>query len=269
MNSRFLLFFLCLLSFAACKKNPVISPKDTKGLSYGDSVFYIRNQSYVINPVSPGVGTYTAFPDNLLIDNTTGQITVDIIGKGFESQTGMKYKIMFREAGTDKLDSTYITLSGINYLDKIYYLSQHDTIISPIYNASFNKNLPSGTYGIQADNDLAINAVNGQINIKECIRRGLFKTPAENGEWEELTIQYKTNDNSNNATNSIDVAIYYYNRITDVPRNITPIMRAHQTMMLGLSQPEIPLTVGPTENDLPDNISISRPRPPCIIIIAN
>jgi hypothetical protein len=259
--------FICLL-FASCKKNSATgigngSPK----LSYGDSVFYVRGQSYEISPNITETGTYTAFPENLLIDKATGKITVAIMGNGKESQTGLRYKIKFQATGSNRVDSTYIVLAGINYLDKIYYLSQNDSIISPIYNADISKSLPSGTFGIQADSKLAINPLNGQINVKECIRRGLFDRPAENGEWEEVTITYKANDNSNSATNRIDIALYFYNTVNDIPSNVSNVMRAHQTMVLGVPQPAIPITTGPIDNDLPDNLAINRPRPPCIMII--
>jgi len=212
-------------------------------------------------------GTYTAYPDNLLIDPTTGNITVAIMGLGGESQTGLKYKIKFKAAGSGFVDSTFIIISGINYLDKIYNLSQNDSIVNPVYNAGISNSIPAGTYGIQADNELSINPANGQINLKECIRKGLFNLPVENGEWEEVTITYKSNDNSQGATNRIDVALYYYRTINDVPSNISQVMQAHQARVLGVPQTPIPNTLGPIDNDLPDNISLTKPRPPCVIVI--
>ncbi len=256
--------------FSSCKK-PVDTdpPASSQRLSYGDSIFYVKNQAYQVTPVNAKPGTYTAFPGNLLIDNATGRITVGIIGNGLESQTGLRYKIKYQSSDGAEVDSTYIVLAGINYLDKIYYLSQNDSIIYPLYNARLSNPIPGGTYGIQPDANLAIDPVTGQINIKECIRRGFFNTPAENGEWEEVTVQYKSNDYSNNATNSIDIALYFYNTLADVPSNVSAVMREHQKMMVGIDQPEIPQTGGPLDLDLPDNLSITRPRPPCIIIVAN
>ncbi len=261
---------IAVILIISCKKDQGegSTGSDAK-LSYGESIFYLRSSDYTVRPSFNKTGTYSSFPDNLLINSSTGEITITVTGKGQESQTGMKYKVMFEEAATGKRDSTYITIAGINYLDKIYYLSQNDSIIRPIYNHSLTSAIPAGTYGIQADNKLAINPQTGEINIKECIRRGLFKSPAENGEWEELAINYKSNDNSSNVQNNIDVAIYFYNRLTDVPSNVSSVMRAHQTMMAGLAQPLIPVTTGPIETDLPDNLSFARPRPPCIVIVAN
>jgi hypothetical protein len=258
-----------LIIFSACKKPVEPSQPGTASFRYSDSVFYVRSTSYQVAPINNRSGTYTAFPENLLIDPSTGNITVTITGKGLESQTGLKYKIRFQETGTGFVDSTYITIAGINYLDRIYYLDQHDTIVSPLYNGSLSTSLPAGTYGISPDNRLAIDPSTGKINLKECMRRGMFDLPAENGEWEEVTVEYKSADGSNQATNRIDIALYFYNRLTDVPVNVSELMRAHQTMVLGVNQSPIPVTIGPFDNDLPDNVAMNRPRPPCIIIIAN
>jgi hypothetical protein len=263
-------FFLACLVFMACQKSGTNTNNNAnQPLSYGDSVFYLKAQNYDISPVRQRTGVYTAFPDNLLIDPATGKITVAIMGKAGESQTGLRYKIRFQEAGTDKVDSTYIVIAGINYLDRIYDLSQDDTIISPVYNADLSAGTPSGTYGIQADRRLGINGTNGQINIRECIRRGMFDLPMENGEWEEVTITYRSNDKSNSVTNSIDVALYYYRSTEDIPSNVSQLMRAHQSMVLGVDHRAIPSTRGPIDNDLPDNVSLSKPRPPCVVIVGN
>ena len=261
------LLWMLVASLASCEKKSG-GEVQSQRLSYGDSIFYIKDQNYAVSPNLTQPGTYTAFPDNLLIDPATGKITVAIMGHGGESQTGLRYKIRFQASGSNFVDSTYIVLAGINYLDQIYNLSRGDSIIYPVYNAKLGNALPAGSYGIQAYNKLAINPANGQININECIRRGLFDLPVENGEWEELTINYKSNDNSNNATNRIDVALYYYHTIADVPSNIAQLMQAHHRMTLGITQPAIPNTTGPFDNDLPDNVSLTKPRPPCVIVIA-
>lgn len=258
-----------ILLVSSCRKSSDPNPPAGNNFSYGDSVFYLKTQTYQVSPTNPRPGVYTAYPENLLIDQATGRITVAMMGNGQESQTGMKYKIRYESTDGTVKDSTYIVIAGINYIDRIYYLSQNDSIIRPLYNASLSNGLPSGTYGINPDSDLAIDPSNGYINIKECIRRGFFNIPAENGEWEEVTVQYKSNDGSNQALNRIDIALYYYNNIADIPSNVSAVMREHQKMTLGVAQPEVPVTYGPIDLDLPDNLSISRPRPPCIIIVAN
>ena len=273
MRTRLFFHFSLLtviLAFWACNKrdgnnNSITSQK----LSYGDSIFYLGAQDYTITPTNTNSGTYTAFPDNLLIDKATGKITVKVMGQGSESQTGLRYKIKFQPTGAGEADSTYIVLAGINYLDRVYRLSENDTIIRPVYNADPSKSLPSGTYGIQADNRLSINSTTGEINIKECIRKGMFDLPVENGEWEEVSITYKSNDKSNSITNRIDIALYYYRTVQEIPSNVSQLMRAHQVQVIGVDQQPIPITTGPIDNDLPDNISMFKPRPPCVIIVGN
>jgi len=266
-----LLGSILLLTQCGKSKCDCATPPDPGGklISYSDSVFYVRSQSYVVSPTVTRKGIYKAFPNNLLIDSTTGKITVKVMGLGDESQTGLRYKITFQPTGSTQIDSTFIVLSGINYLDRIYRLSQNDTIIRPIYNADLSKKLPSGTYGIQPDKRLEINTENGEINIMECIRRGMFDLPTKNGEWEEFTISYKSNDGSNSVTNRIDIALYYYKSVQDIPSNVSSLMRAHQVQVLGIPQPDIPVTTGPIDTDLPNNISYSKPRPPCVIIVGN
>jgi hypothetical protein len=273
MGTRYLINFILIIIisivYACNKKGRENNGITNTPLSYGDSVFYVGAQDYVISPVNTRVGTYSAFPDNLVIDKATGRITVKVMGLGAESQTGLRYKIKFQPEGTGQADSTYIVIAGINYLDRVYRLSQNDTIIYPIYNADISTPLPAGTYGLQADNRLSINPSNGQINIKDCIRKGLFDQPVENGEWEELTISYKSNDKSNSVTNRIDIALYYYKTLQDIPSNVSQLMRAHQSQVLGVNHQQIPVTSSPIDTDLPDNISMFKPRPPCVIIVGN
>jgi hypothetical protein len=261
-----ILLLTCLLVFS-CKK----SSNNNNGkaqLAYGDSIFYLKSNDYTISPLNGKAGTYEAFPGNLLIDNTTGTITVALKGKDGQSQTGLKYKITFRPSIGDFTDSAFITLSGINYLDAFHYVSQNDSIISPAYNANTSLLLPNGNYSISADNKLSINPVNGQINVNESIRRGFFDDPAHSS-WKQTTIRYAINDQSNSVQNQLDVILYHYNSIAEVPTNVSNLMQAHQALSLGVNRLNIPATVGPIDNNLSSNLSLSKPRPPCIVIIGH
>lgn len=256
----------CLLLIYACKKTPVTPTPKTR-FAYSDSVFYLKSNSYTISPLNVTSGIYTAFPDNLLIDNSTGIITVALKGKDGQSQTGLKYKINFRSSSGD-VDSTYIIISGINYFDGFHYLSQNDSIIRPVYNSDTTKLLPPGNYGIGADNKLAINPANGQININESIRRGFFDDPSHSS-WKQTTVKYSINDNSAGVENQIDVILYHYNNLSEVPSNISGLMQAHQVMSLSVNRTFIPSTIAPVDNNLSSNLSLSKPRPPCVVIIGH
>jgi hypothetical protein len=257
--------FFLVASFFACKKKTVTdNPQpSTSKLNYGDSVFYLKSAGYVISPVNAKSGTYSAFPNNLNINSTTGAITVSLKGNDGQSQTGLKYKVKFTSANNE-IDSTYITIAGITYVDRFYTLSRNDSIIYPIYNADISKELPAGSFS--GDNKLAINTSNGQINVKETIRRGFFDNQL-NASWKQTTIRYTSNDKSNNAGNSIDVILYYYNSAADVPSNVSALMQAHQRMAVGINGPSVPSTTGAIDNNLSSDLSLTKPRPPCIVIV--
>ena len=259
--------FVCLLGLDACKKNLVQeSPLNTNAkLSYGDSILYIKGADYKLAPVSKKTGIYKAFPENLNIDATTGEITVSVKGNDGESQTGLRYKITFSSSNSEVSDSTYIVLSGINYPDKFYYLSQNDSIIYPIYNADVSKNLPAASYDF--DNRLALNPANGQINIKETIRRGFFNDVQPNTQWKQTTVKYSINDGSVNTTNTMDIILYYYNTLNDIPAHVSSIMQAHQKLLIGVPLTTVPATFAPIDRNISSDLSIKRPRPPCIVIV--
>jgi len=268
MRTLSILILVILVALQACKKHSADNnPPVNNRLSYGDSVFYLKSTSYAILPVNTKQGTYTAFPDNLNINPSTGAIAVTLKGNDGQSQTGLRYKIKFTST-FNEVDSTYITISGITYVDRFYDLSKNDSIIYPVYNADISKELPPGNYNIASDNKLALNATNGQINIKETIRRGFFDNQL-NASWKQTTIKYSANDNSNNVSNDIDVILYYYNSANDVPSNVSALMQAHQRMAVGINIQSVPNTFAPVDNNLSSDLSLSKPRPPCIVIVGH
>lgn len=256
---------LVVMFFLSCKREPGAAKSADKKISYGDSVFYLKSASYTIAPVNAKAGTYTAFPDNLKINSATGAITVSLNGNDGQSQTGLRYKIKFTST-SNEVDSTYITIAGINYVDKFYHLSQNEDFIRPVYNADLSTPLPSGSYTAD-DNDLAINPSNGHIDIRKTIENGFFDNQL-NSSWKEVTVEYRTSDN-NNVTNSIDIILYYYNSVNDIPSNVSALMQAHQRMTLGVNSTLIPSTFGPVDNNLDSDLSLFKPRPPCIIIVGH
>jgi hypothetical protein len=270
MRTLSIQILVILASLQACNKHSVTNPLSTNPaasnrLSYGDSVFYLKSGSYTIAPVKAKAGTYTAFPNNLNINSATGVITVSLKGNDGQSQTGLRYKIKFASTNNE-VDSTYITISGITYVDRFYELPKNDSIIYPIYNADVSKELPPGTYS--SDNKLAINSTNLQINIKETIRIGFFDNQL-NDICKQVTVKYKASDNSNNADNNIDIILYYYNSINDVPSNVSALMQAHQRMAVGISGESVPNTFAPVDNNLSSDLSLFKPRPPCIVIVGH
>jgi hypothetical protein len=267
---KYLFLLLPFLLSVSCKKNNAGTGNDNPAtetkvkLGYGDSVFYLKNQpaDYIITPLNQSSGTYSAYPEGLEMNSATGAINIS------QSETGLRYKIKFTSAnGPANNDSTYIIVSGLNYLDKFYYFSQNDTILSPVYNADPSKAVPAGTYGLSGNSKLAINNATGQINLKKTIQNGLFSDDPQNDEWRKIKLDYKSADNSANAKNRIEMVLYVYNTINDVPSNVSLLMRAHQPMVFGINQSMIPITTAAPDLSVNNEVSISKPRPPCIVVI--
>ncbi|MDB5205520.1 MAG: hypothetical protein JWR72_595 [Flavisolibacter sp.] len=265
--------FFGLFNLTQCSKRDCgcITPPLNGGnlkLSYGDSIFYLKSADYVISPLKLKEGTYTTFPNNLKIDEATGKITVTVNGTDGASQTGLWYKIKYKSNTTNEEDSTNILIAGITYVDKIYNLAQGDSIIHPFYNGNPLEAIPRGNYDLQHDDEFAINPTNGQINIKESARRGFFDSNPLMG-WKKATVKYAVDDNSKSVRNSIEIVLYYYNTLADVPSNVSSLMQAHQAMTLGFKTAPIPSTFGAIDNNLPSDLSLSKPRPPCLVIIGH
>ncbi|MDQ3276854.1 MAG: hypothetical protein M3Q06_00915 [Bacteroidota bacterium] len=259
------LLLTCLL-LAACKKDKSPTTSATGKLSYGDSVFYLKAAAYTISPLTPKTGSYSAFPADLNMDPQTGKITVSLKGKdGTNSQTGLRYRIIFQPANGPS-DTTYIVLAGINYQDKIYYLDQNQTTANPVYNASATLSFPGGTFS-SSNSKLAIHPATGQIDLQKTVENSLFHNDPKDNDWEVVTINYQTNDAGAGSKNSLDVVLYYYSATDKIPSNISSIMRVHQEQLIGLAPTAIPVTNAPIDNEIDNIVSLSKPRPPCIIII--
>lgn len=251
------------------KKESTISTASTR-LRYSDSIFYLQNQAYTVAPEGNRRGTYRAVPDNLEIDPTTGKVTVKVEGKDNVSQTGLWYKIIFEPGSGGTKDSTYIMISGVNYVDRFYFLDQHQTIISPIYNGDPLQPVQAGHF--QSDDaSLPIDATTGQINIAKIDFNKLF-----NGEpWKKVTVKYNLYDKSGGVENRIDIILYNYSKWDAVPSMVSQIMKAHQHMTLRLDTDPIQTATGTDNTRLPDyfkefdvnNYSTWKPRPPCVVIV--
>jgi hypothetical protein len=256
---------LVLVSAVSCRKkaaaeDPVVGAYN---LSYGDSLFFIKSTPEVISPKMQQAGTYTAFPENLNMDPATGNITLSVAGKdGINSQTGLRYRITF-EGTTGTRDTAYIVIAGINYQDRVYTMTQSDPYIYPIYNGDPSLPAPAGTYTAD-DNDLAITG-DGRIQFKQSVY-DLFGTPLKNGDYEDIEIDYKPANST--VTNRIKILIYYYDNVNTVHGNVSKIMSAHQDMLLGIPKAPITITSNPDLSD-PKGASLTKPRPPCIIIVGH
>lgn len=264
-----------MLLFFACNKTATDpnNPPPSKTLSYGDSVFYVRNQvgDYIVYPTETRKGTYIGFPDGVQIDDNSGAITVN------KSETGLRYKISFIPLGTADTISTIVLISGINFLDKIYNLSTNDTLATPIYNANSNNSMP-GTNGTSLFDDgggcnnlgIAVSTLNGKINLGQTVRNGVFGSTPSNGQNAEVELKYRLDDPSQKASNSLKVKLYYFNTANDLTPDLIQLLQDRQGTILRAAIDIAAPAFDPQSNARLDQVQrAAKPRPPCIFIVGH
>ena len=241
---------------ASCTKNTDGGDDGDFKLSYGDSIIYLQPTAddYIVHPLHDAPGTYEGFPDGIEIDENTGAINVS------DSETGLRYRIT-HTSPSGKQTETLVVLSGITFTDKYYFLSQSDSIAFPVYNADKNRELPlQGSVFDEGEiantGGCSVRTTNGQINLAETIRNGVFGDVPENDKRETFEIKYRINDRSGKAENKLKVLLYYYETINDVPEDVLETLREREEEGVFLR----------TSSALGRE---AKPRPPCVIIIAN
>ncbi|MEP7375316.1 MAG: hypothetical protein ABI675_18090 [Chitinophagaceae bacterium] len=251
-----LLLLMGLSVLFSCKKSVVDQP-GPYSLSYGDSIIYMKPSGgdYIVTPIETSPGTYTGFPEGIQIDETTGAINVS------KSETGLRYLITHTDPA-GKESTTTVVLSGITFRDKYYNLSLNDSIAFPVYNAKESNALPL-TGSVFDDGGGAqlsgcdVQTVNGQINLAQSIRDGLFGSNPVDDSKKEIDIVYRLNDGSDKALNKLRVKLYYYSSISNVAPDLLETLQDRLDQGVFLRGASV---LGFTR--------IAKPRPPCIIIIA-
>lgn len=268
------LSLLLMLVFSCKKNNDQPAPATDNKLSYGDSIFYIRSQAadYMVSPVDAPAGQYFGFPQGIELDGNTGAINVS------KSEAGLRYRIFFVPAGTEDTLTTVITISGVNFLDGFYKLSAGDSIVYPVYNGRKDNPIPGLNNGSLFDegsncNSLGCNVdvVNGQINLAQTVRNGVFGSIPSNNDRHEFQMNYRINDKSQEAANTIKVKLYYFDTMSDVTQEVYDIISSREgTIIESTGNPRL---------NLPPRISSpitvmgvpgagkAKPRPPCIFIV--
>jgi hypothetical protein len=251
------LFVLVCLALSCTKNDTVQNPAST--LTYGDSVFYVTDQSsdLLVRPVHTTDGNYSSFPEGLELDPSTGVINVT------RSEAGMRYRITFRSAQGDT-SNAFVVISGINFPDKYYRLANADSVAFPVYNADASRAIPPGIFDedrIANNSGCAMRTNNGQINLKESIRNGLFGSTPKNDTRKDFEVKYRLDDKSGKALNKIKILLYYYDTMADVPADLQQTVREHQAMTF---QPDNTPVL-----NMPIASIAAKPRPPCIIVIGH
>lgn len=257
--------FIFLIIFAvSCKKEKAKTPYV---LSYGSSVIYLKNQAgdTKVFPLEYRAGQYTAFPEGIELDEDNGEINVS------KSETGLRYRITHTALNGDTT-STVVMLSGIQFLDKYYNLSQHDSIARPVYNGNPANAIPLAG-SVFDENQFAnsggcsVKTNNGEINLAQTVRNGVFGTVPQNDARRDFDIDYRLNDASGKALNKIRVRLYWYDTMNDVPADILQLLNDRQTqgVFLQANNDQNPFMQFTARNATAS--AAARPRPPCVIII--
>lgn len=247
----------------ACNPNNS-DPSGPYQLSYGDSIIYLRPQSsdYIVYPTQHRAGTYEGFPEGIQIDGETGAINVS------DSETGLRYRIT-HTSPSGVQTTALVVLSGINFTDKFYRLSQNDTIAFPVYNALDTRPLPTGSIfdegGLANTSGCEVTTTNGQINLAQTVRNGIFGSNPANDDRKDIDIVYRLNDGSGKAVNKLRVRLYWYTSMATIAPDLLQTLRDREE--LGVFLRNSPVAIPPSMNENARTLREARPRPPCVIIV--
>jgi hypothetical protein len=265
------LLFSCSKDKQSAVTPPVIPLPSGQGESddriYADSILFIREPASIIQPIRAEAGTYNSTPEGLKIEEATGEINVN------KSESGLMYKVTFTPAKAgENIRTSYIIISGINYQDKIYNLSEGDSIAAPIYNANKKLALPgTGKNNVFDEGGdckkagITIDADNATINLAKSVRNQGIDT----GATAEVKLAYRLNDGSKLALNGLQVKIYFYRTVSEIPDYLIDLLEERKTTILTES-----LTRSSARsNSLALAKAVSkgkgtRARPPCIIVVS-
>ncbi|MCX2575294.1 hypothetical protein [Pedobacter sandarakinus] len=262
--------FILVFCFGACKKSSknIDEPTVQSQKLYPDSIFYIQSSNVVVKPVQALSGSYVSLPEGLKIDKRTGYIDVN------QSETGLRYLVLFTPDGSTETQKSYLTISGINYADKIFNLALGDSIARPIYNADAKLSFPNAGKNNVFDEGgsckkagIVLNGENGVINLAQSIRNQAIDT----GATEQVKLVYRLNDGSNRTVNGINIKIYFYRNAGEIPKYLTELLATRRTTVLAAGT-DAQSTATSTQNLLSlasKSVSLARPRPPCIIVVGN
>jgi hypothetical protein len=259
-------FVFIAIGFTSCTKSStaIDDPNVSYKLTYGDSIIYMRpaGGDYIVFPSVHREGVFSGFPEGIEIDEVSGAINVS------KSETGLRYRITHISTKGDTT-RTMVVLSGITFTDHFYKLATGDSIANPVYNANPSRILPvNGSLfdegNLANSGGCAVRTDNGKINLAESIRNGVFGPNPRNDDKKEIEIKYRLNDGSGKSLNKLKVLLYWYNSMADVPQYLWDILsdRTNQGVFLRNS-------IGNTSENGMLTEQLAKPRPPCVIIIAN
>jgi hypothetical protein len=209
-------------------------------IAYSDTLFFLENlkDDLKIKPLVKRDGVYGAFPEGLEINESHGEINVT------KSESGLRYTVFFVPKNTRDTCFTHLTISGVDYMSKIYLLDKNEKLAVPIYNNNPNLAIPGvNTRTTEFDDDddddngngtldeplpgqqviaqgLDISKVDGKILLDNSLRKGLLGTSPKSGSTKKLKLFYRLDDKSGKALNRIELEFHYFEKESDVPKSL-------------------------------------------------
>ena len=273
----------------------LINDTSTVGeLCYGDSVFRasvtgIENRILPVRrPSQPGY--FIANLAGLDLDSATGKINLS------RSESGLRYQIYYMSFDKELISQTSITISGIDYQDRVYDLSSgsvEDQFAMPIYDMTPGVPLPCGNpengsicrfdeTDINGDNipdyigannsKLFIDTLTGVIDLKKSLEAGIFGPVPPgaslsflNRRKKDVTIYYRLGDDNCRTLKKITVRLIYFQSKALIPESMQlEIDSRNQRYLL---QPGSAASSGDDLLNLAYYYSTPK-RPPLIVIVS-
>lgn len=260
-----------------------LPPFDCSTFTYSDTIFYINESlENKIKPVKTLNGTFSVVPEGLVINETSGEIDIN------KSETGLKYRISFTPSGSEIPCTFELTIGGINYLDKVYILDQNDFLAAPIFNAKRDAISPCPDDDDDDDDDdgsddnsvckfgelgpddedisllgIEVNNSTGIIDLQKTVENGAFGSDPVSGSELEAKLYYRLQDQTLGALNAIDLKIFYFDTLADVPQSLLDEIDQKNEDLLGGGN-----NIGFTNARVNAENPKAKPRPPYLLIVA-
>jgi len=296
---KYFLLILIFSGFIACESSLVDDPDPDDGtnqpfncanFTYIDTIFYINSSiENKIRPIQNLSGQFSVFPEGLQINPLSGEIDIN------KSETGLKYKITFSPASFLESECEFdLIIAGVNYIDKVYILDQNDFLANPVFNAnptalSLCDDSDDDAEDDDDDNDdedddnsrckfdevgpddkklsdigIKVSSSKGIIDLKKTLENKAFGENPQNGSVLDVRMYYSLQDNSLGALNGIDLKIFYYRTLQDVPQSLLDEIEEKKSGILNYTDP-FSLKNARITADNPK----TKPRPPYLVIVAS
>lgn len=270
-----------------------------KDFQYADSVFYLKEQAfdYIEAPLNQLAGTYGSFPLGLDLDSTNGEINVT------NSETGLRYRVFYTEDNSNDTCFRFVTISGVNYIDSVYVLDQMDTTALPIYNAKYSASLPCDDDDFDGEGDeeklmdddgcefddghddddgdgfddeppsgnqlipqgVSLKKKTGVFNLKKTVENGTFGVVPVNGTSKDFILYYRLDDASQKTLNKINIRMYYFSTLADIPDSLLLEMEEKQDLTYFQPKYAEPPALGNGSSLYLEKTKVTRP--PYIVIV--